>query len=470
MNAEQYQRYDATGLARLVRSGEVSAVELIHTAIERIEALNPSFNAVIAKLYDTAIAQAERGTPEGPLGGVPFLLKDLNTFCVGAPATHGCYAFKDFYPPNDSALVSRYRAGGLIILGKTNTPELGLNVATEPALFGVTKNPLAPARSPGGSSGGSAAAVASGMLPAAHATDSGGSIRIPASNCGLFGLKPTRSRVPLGNDAPEGLAGFSTVNALSHSVRDNALLLDIAAGSLPGDAYAAPAQDFSFVDSLERPMTDARVALWTTGYADESVAADCKAAASDVAAKCETLGCSVSEERPEIDGAGLRDAFDVLFCGNIRALVTRVVKSHAQPPEQLFEPATLACSEYGARYEAADYAAAIQTVQGAGRAMGQFFEKYDILITPTLANPPLPIGALSMREHDWPTYLNALLDEIPFTPLFNATGCPAASVPLGKSSDGLPIGVQLGAALGREDVILQLSRALEESWPWHDRI
>lgn len=467
MSFKEYDRYDATGLAKLIRDKEISALEVVETAIERIEERNPELNAVIATRFEQALEEVKHGASEGPLGGVPFVLKDLNTYCAGLPATNGCRAFKDFYPEHDSVLVSRYRAGGLVIVGKTNTPELGLNVSTEPALFGVTKNPHHPSRSPGGSSGGSAAAVASGMLPAAHATDSGGSIRIPASNCGLFGLKPSRLRVPLGNDAPEGMAGFSTVNSVTHSVRDSALLLDISAGGQPGDPYATPSINGAFVDVVGQPLREKRIALWTDGFAGEQIDADCQTGAKQVAAQCEALGCEVEEACPDIDGDKLRYAFDVLFTANIRSLVTKMLSVREDTDEALFEPVTLACSEHGARYGGSDYAAAVQTLHQTARIMGKFFQRHDFLITPTLASPPLPLGALDMQIDDWPGYLQALLDAIPFTPLFNATGCPAASLPLAKSAHGLPIGVQIGTALGREDAILRLAAALEDEWCWH---
>ena len=469
MSFKEYENYDATGLAKLIRDQDIGVVEVVESAIDRIEKGNPNLNAVIATLFDQALDQVKSETPDGPLGGVPFLLKDLNTYCAGVPATNGCYAFKDFCPENDSVLVARYRAGGLVVLGKTNTPELGLNVSTEPALFGPTKNPHDHTRSPGGSSGGSAAAVASGMLPAAHATDSGGSIRIPASNCGLYGLKPSRLRVPLGNDAPEGMAGFSTVNAVSHSVRDSALLLDISAGSVPGDPYSTPLINGAFVDAVEQPLREKSIAVWTQGFAGERISPDCVAAVKEVASKCEALGCHVEEACPDINGQALRDVFDVLFSGNIRVLVTTLAAKKGTTDEPLFEPVTLACAEHGKRFGADDYAAAVQTIHQTARKLGAFFERYDFLMTPTLANPPLPLGALDMQSNDWPAYLEGLLDEIPFTPLFNATGCPAASLPLGKSNDGLPIGVQIGAPLGREDMLLSLSGALEREWCWHQK-
>ena len=468
--SDTYDQYDATGLAGLIAHGEISAREVIETAIDRIECRNPALNAVVTPLFEQALKAVDAGTPAGPLHGVPYVVKDLNTWIGGVPATNGSRAFKDFCPADDAVLIKRLAAAGLVILGKTNTPEFGLNMCTAPALFGPTLNPFDPSRSAGGSSGGSACAVASGMLPAAHATDSGGSIRIPASNCGLFGLKPSRARVPLGNDQAEGLAGFSTGHAVTHSVRDSALLLDITAGPLPGDAYAAPAQDGSFVDGLNTPFNPPRIALWTEGFADEPIAQSCQQAARDAAQLCSDLGCPVEEVRPQIDGRALRKAFDVLFSGNICNLLNIIAATNpAKDLKTLVEPITYACGETGRTYGAADYAAAILTIQQAARALGQFFESHDILLTPTLANPPLPIGAITMQGEDWPAYLNQLLNELPFTPLFNATGAPAASIPLGHDADGLPIGVHFGAALGGEMTLLRLAAELERAVPWHQR-
>ena len=470
MTFDEYNRYDAIGLAALAAKGEVSASELVETAVARIESLNPTLNAVITPLFDEAREAARSGLPKGPLSGVPYLVKDLNMWVSGVPATNGSRAFRDFVPGRDSVLVSRLRAAGLVILGKTNTPEFGLNMCTSPALFGATLNPFNPERSAGGSSGGSACAAAAGMVPAAHATDSGGSIRIPASNCGLFGLKPSRARVPLGNDQAEGLAGFSAGHAVCHSVRDSALLLDATAGSMPGDAYSAPAMTKSFTKSIDGPLPKLRAALWTEGYAGESINAACRAAAREAAHLCETLGCHVDEVRPPVDGHALRNAFDILFSANIHNLVQSIVSANpGSDIESLVEPVTFAASEAARNHDAADYAAAILSTQHAARALGQFFEKYDVLLTPTLANPPLPLGAIDMQGDDWPAYLELLLNEIPFTPLFNATGAPAASVPLGRCPDGLPIGVHIGAALGREGTLLRLSRELEQASPWHNR-
>ncbi len=467
---KEYDQYDATGLAALISTGEVSASEVVEAAIARIEALNPDLNAVIAPLFDEAQAAVCNGLPNGPLCGVPYLVKDLNTFVAGVPATNGSRAFQKFVPSQDSTLISRMRSAGLVLLGKTNTPEFGLNICTSPRLFGPTKNPFDAERSAGGSSGGSACAVAASMVPAAHATDSGGSIRIPASNCGLFGLKPSRARVPLGHEKSEGLAGFSVGHAVTHSVRDSALLLEVTAGPMVGDFYSTPPVRNSFLSALEGPLPKLRVALWTSGYAGEGIAPACQVAAREAAHLCESLGCRVEEARPPIDGHALREAFDVLFCANIRNVVERVCSENPEADfEELFEPATRACSLAAQRFSAVDYVRGIDCIQQAARTLGEFFEDHDVLLTPTLANPPLPLGAMSMMQDDWEVYLNAMLNEIPFTPLFNAIGAPAASVPLGRCPDGLPIGIQLGAGLGQEGLLLRLARALEEASPWHRR-
>ncbi len=471
MTFDEYIRYDATGLARLIARGEVTSAEVTEVAIATIESLNPGLNAIITPLFDSAREAVRAGLPGGPLAGVPYLVKDLYTWVGGVAATNGSRGFRDFVPAQDSVLVSRLREAGLVILGKTNTPEFGLNICTSPALFGATPNPFDKQRSAGGSSGGSACAVASGMVPAAHATDSGGSIRIPASNCGLFGLKPSRARVPLGNDQAEGLAGFSTVHAVSHSVRDSALLLDMTAGPMAGDVYSTPPPSRPFTRYINEPLPKLRVALWTEGFAGEAVNIDCQSAARHAAQLCESTGCDVEETRPPVDGHALRHAFNVLFSANVHNIVAGIAEAHAdQAIESLVEPVTFACSVAARQFSAADYAAALMTTRQAARALGQFFEQFDVLVTPTLANPPLLLGAVDMQSNDWPAYLQILLDEIPFTPLFNATGAPAASIPLGKSAEGMPVGVQIGAALGGEETLLQLAFALEQAAPWHQRI
>jgi len=471
LSAEEYNRHDAVGLAALVATGEVTAAEVLQESMARIEATERPLNGVVATCFDDAHRNVDALLPTGPLTGVPYLVKDLNTWVRGMPATNGSRALANFVPDRDAVLVERLRTAGLILLGKTNTPEFGLNVCTAPALFGVTPNPFDPTRSAGGSSGGSAVAVATGVVPAAHATDSGGSIRIPASNCGLFGLKPSRSRVPLGNDQPEGLGGLSAGHAVTHSVRDSAVLLDATTGPLPGRVNEFRESAGPFVDALVRDMPDLRVALWTDGLAGEAVSKECARVAAEAAILCESVGCLVEEVRPPVEGGALRDALDVVFTTNIRQVVQAVLADQpAAATEGLLEPITVACFEAGARHDGVAYEAALRHAQRVAHAMEEFFERFDLLLTPTLAEPPMPLGQLDMQTDDWDSYFQHLLDVIPFTPLFNVTGGPAASVPLGWSGDGLPIGVQFGAAVGSEATVLRLARELEQAKPWHDRI
>ena len=471
---EAYSLYDATGLAALVASKEVKAAELVEVAIARIESQNSRLNAVVLPAFADARHRVAADVASGPFHGVPYLVKDLNTNVAGLPSTNGSRALRHVVPPVDSALVGRMRDAGLVVLGKTNTPEMGMGICTSPVLRGPTPNPFDPTRSAGGSSGGSACAVASGMLPAAHATDSGGSIRIPASNCGLFGLKPTRGRVPLGNDAPEGLDGLSTSHAVTHSVRDSALLLDSTHGPLPGSppgVAALPSPAGGFVGSLDGPLPQLRIAIWTEGLAGELVDEACRTAARKAAALAEAMGCAVAEARPPVDGWAVREALSAVFAANVHAIVAGILQVHPDgDPTDLFEPATLAAHRHGIEVGSDDHRRAVDELHRTARTMERFFGDYDVLLTPTLAAPPRPLGLMDMGGCDWPTYISAMLDEIPFTPLFNVTGGPAASVPLGRCPSGLPVGVQIGAAFGNEATVLRLARGFEEAAPWHDRI
>ena len=471
---EAYGLHDATGLVGLVVSNEVKVTELVEVAITRIEEQNPRLNAVVLPAFADARDRVAAGVPQGPLHGVPYLVKDLNTNVAGLPSTNGSRALRDVVPTVDSVLVGRMRDAGLVVLGKTNTPEMGMGVCTSPALRGPPPNPFDPTRSAGGSSGGSACAVASGMLPAAHATDSGGSIRIPASNCGLFGLKPTRGRVPLGNDAAEGLDGLSTSHAVTHSVRDSALLLDVTHGPSPGSPpgiATVPSSVGGFVSAIDGPLRPLRIALWTEGLADELVDETCRIAAYQAAGLAEALGCAVAEVRPPVDGWAVREALSAVFAVNVHATVAGILQVHPDgDPTDLFEPATLAAYRHGRGIGPDDHRRAVDELHRTARTMELFFEDYDILLTPTLAAPARPLGMMDMAGSYWPSYISAMLDEIPFTPLFNVTGGPAASVPLGRCSSGLPVGVQIGAAFGNEATVLRLARGFEEAAPWHDRI
>jgi Asp-tRNA(Asn)/Glu-tRNA(Gln) amidotransferase A subunit family amidase len=463
-------REDGLGLAELVRRREVSAKELLDAAIARVEALNPTLNAVVARLYDAARAAIEAGLPRGPFSGVPYLLKDIGALHAGAVTSAGSRAFADAVADHDSEITARLKRAGLVIFGKTNTPELGIATSTEPRLFGPTRNPWNLGYSAGGSSGGAAAAVASGMLPMAHASDGGGSIRIPASCCGLFGLKPTRARNPMGPDVGEGWSGASVAHAITRTVRDSAALLDATAGPDVGDPYWAPPPAGPFLAEVGRDPGPLRVALATTPWNGRHVDAECAEAATAAARLCERLGHRVEEARPEIDAEALAHAQRVVVAANVRSALDLRGAARGRPiTEEDVEPETWRRVLDAARFTAADYARSILVIHRAGRAVGRFFARHDVLITPTMACTPYPLGVLDMSSDDVDGFYEALLRSIAFTSLFNASGNPAMSVPLAWSRDGLPIGVQFVAPFGDEALLFRLAAQLEAARPWSAR-
>jgi Asp-tRNA(Asn)/Glu-tRNA(Gln) amidotransferase A subunit family amidase len=442
----------------------------LEAALERVEARNPALNAVIHRMDDEARRAVAGGLPAGPFSGVPYLIKDLFVFCAGQPTRSGSRLFDDFVPDHDSTLIARLRAAGLVLIGKTNTPEYGLNGATEPALFGPTRNPWDRGRSAGGSSGGSTAAVAAGIVPAAHATDGGGSIRIPASCCGLFGLKPSRGRSPYGPDAGEGLGGLSTGHAATRSVRDSAALLDTIIGPAPGDPYAAPAPARPFLDEVGADPGSLRIAVSTAAPGGGAVAADCVAAVEDAAALCADLGHHVEAAAPTFDAAALGWAWRVIAAANSRSLVDgRLAALGRARRDDDVEPITALWVDEADRYTSADYVRAIATAHRIGRAFGAFFADHDLLLTPTLAQPPLPLGTHDMQGGDLDRFVAELFAFIPFTAQCNAAGIPAMSVPLHWTEGGLPVGVQFAARYGDEATLFRLAAQLEAARPWWHR-
>ena len=471
MNIAEYESYDALGLAELVRTGEVSAEELLDSMIERIEAHDVTVNAVVTAMFDEARACIAAGLPTGPFTGVPFMLKDLNLFYAGARTTNGSAMFADYRPDFDSTLVERYRAAGLVIAGKTNTPEFGIAATTEPTINGSTANPWKPGYSPGGSSGGAAAAVAAGYLPVAHATDGGGSIRIPASNCGLFGLKPTRGRTPNGPLVGEGMAGMSTGHCVSRSVRDSAALLDATGGPAPGDPYAAPRLARPLLDEVQVPPGQLRIALCTTDYRGGEVHPECVGAARATAVLCEELGHVVEEARPDLDEFDLIRAWRVIPAANLWNIVHGRAKALAREPRPRdVEPVTWAWMQESQSCTSAEYLQCVTEMHMIGRRTGAFLERYDFLLTPTMGCPPIRVGEMDMGTEDVDRYVSFLFEEVaPFTPLFNQTGGAAMSLPLHESADGLPIGVQFGGRLGDEPKLIRLAAQIEQARPWPGR-
>jgi Asp-tRNA(Asn)/Glu-tRNA(Gln) amidotransferase A subunit family amidase len=464
----EYANYDGLGLAELVRRKQVTAPEILDAALERIAALNPKLGCVPLSMDEMARKQLAGGRPYGPFMGVPFLLKDLYLQAKGSPLTNGSRLFDRMTCTVDFTLAERYRAAGLIFAGRTTSPEFGLNMASEPANLGPARNPWNPNHSPGGSSGGAAAAVAAGMVPLAHATDGGGSIRIPASNCGLVGLKTTRARNPAGPIVGEGWASLSVAHVVSRTVRDSAAALDATAGPAEGDPYWCPPPERSFLAEVGRDPGRLRIALQTKPNNGVPVHPECVAAAKNAAKLCESLGHHVEEASPQYDPGALYEALWVLAAAGIAATVEMHLKQlgRALRPDDL-EPATHALYRKGATLPIWHYTRCVNAVHSIGRQIAAFYRNYDVAITPVTANPPLPIGARpTMKEPDWEKYAADLYQQIAFTPVYNVAGAPAMSVPLHWTPEGLPVGTQLGAAYANEAVLFRLAAQLEAAQPW----
>jgi Asp-tRNA(Asn)/Glu-tRNA(Gln) amidotransferase A subunit family amidase len=463
-----YEKYDGMGLAELVRKRDVKPEEVLETTLARAAELNPALNAIVTPLYDEARRALAAGLPEGPFTGVPYVIKELVVSVRGAATTSASRLLEKNVAAADSEIVARCRRAGLVIFGKTNSSEFGLAAATEPALYGVTRNPWDRERSPGGSSGGSAAAVAAGILPMGHATDGGGSIRIPASCCGLFGLKPTRGRITAGPEGGEGLAGLAHQHAVTWSVRDSAALLDATAGSLPGDPYYPAPPQGSYLSEMEREPGRLRIAFSVEAPGGSPVDPDCRAAVETAAKLCAELGHEVMEASPAFDHEAMRAGFLAVFQANTAANVGRVTGG-GLPAEGLVEPLTRAVAEQGLAMPAAVYIRHLQALHRESRRIARFFEDHDVWLTPTLATQPKPIGTFATDTDDADGWMDRMLAFIPFTWLFNVTGQPAMSVPLGMSGGGLPVGCHFAARYGEEDLLFRLAAQLERAAPWRGR-
>ncbi len=461
---------DAMAEAELVRHREVSPAELVETAIERIDRVNPELNAVIRPLYDQARSTAKSDLPDGPFKGVPLLLKDLVATYAGVPMMGGSKFLENFVPDEDSELVKRYKRAGFVILGKTNTPEFGLAPTTEPEFTGVSCNPWNTGHITGGSSGGSAAAVASGMVSVAHGNDGGGSIRIPASCCGLFGLKPTRGRNTLGPAVGDIMGGLVCEHVLTRSVRDSAAILDATAGPMPGDPYYPPPPERPYLEEVGADPGRLRVAFTTSPMSASTVHSDCVDAVTDTAALCAELGHEVEEAGADLDGDTISQAFIALFaagCTWSMDMAAELTGQTAKP--ELVEPATWALYQMGKAISASDYLTSWAFLQQASRSVGRFFEDHDVWLTPTLGEPPLPLGTLAPAEGNPLAGFFRAAEFVPFTPLCNFTGQPAASMPLHWNGQGLPIGTHVIGRYGDEATLFRLAAQLEEARPWAHR-
>ncbi len=487
--SEQYAELDGLALAAVVREREASPLELVECAIARIEATNPALNAVVHTFYDRARAAADGAVADGPFAGVPILLKDLIAAYAGEPLTYSCRFLADHVPTRDSTLVTRYKRAGAIILGQTNTPEYGLYPVTESVFRGPARNPWNPAHTPGGSSGGSAAAVAAGMVPIAHGGDGGGSIRIPASCCGLFGLKPSRGRTPIGPDIGDSLAGFVQDHVLTRSVRDSAAMLDATAGADPGAPYAAPPQERPFQAEVDAEPVRLKIAFTGQSLLGNTTHPDCAAALADAVELCRSLGHDVVEARPEFDKQRMIRAYlSVVACETAGAIETAGRLMGRPPTPDGFEPQTWMLAAIGRKMSGAVLASAQEDTRLAGRGLAEFLADYDLFLTPTQAYPPVEIGHFDLtRSERWQLAvlrrlpLQSLLDQAleqmskdgfettANTMLFNMTGQPAMSVPLYWAAGGLPIGVQFVARFGDEATLFRLAGQLERARPWADR-
>ena len=467
MNQSDYLAQDAMGLAALISSGQVSATEVVGAALARLGAVNPKLNAVTLDLGEAALASVKNGAPTGPLAGAPYLIKDLGAQVAGTPTTAGSWLMGDPPAAADSAIVSAYRRGGLVIIGKTNTPEFGLEPVTEPARFGPARNPWNLERTPGGSSGGASAAVAGGIVPAAHASDGGGSIRIPAACSGLFGLKPSRGRVSFA-PADEGWGGFSMQHAVTWSVRDSAALLDLVCQPAPGDPYWRDAPATPFSDEVGRDPGALRIAFTTRALAAPVIGPECAEAVRETAKLCESLGHRVEEVELPGDLAAAGRSGGVVIAANVAATLDAEVARRGRPlREDEMEDVTWAMYQRGRRISGSDYIHALQACHAFGRVVADFFQDHDVLLLSTLGSTAVPVGWLRAGGLDG--YADRVFAFMPNTQAFNITGQPAMSVPLAMSADGLPIGLQFVARVGDEATLFRLAAQLEIARPWASR-
>ncbi len=473
---KDYDAHDATALAECVARREVSPDELLDAALDRMRAVNGELNAVVMLAEETARRKIAEGLPDGPLKGVPFLLKDLGAEAIDYPSNNGSRLFANIRYAKDSAIYERLAAAGLVTFGRTTAPEGGIGPATEAAVYGSapTRNPWDTRLTPGGSSGGSGAAVAAGIVPAAHGSDGGGSVRIPASNCGLFGLKATRARLPDGPYVGEGWAGMAIDGYLTRSVRDTAILLDATHGADLGAPYWAPPLRGTFVQAIRRAPKPLRIALCETSFTGAAVHPECLRAVRDAAALLADMGHHVEPALPaNADTLGMMRAWtDIVACGTALS-VRRAIEARGKPLDKdEVEGVTRGAIAHAATLSGDRYLECVNIVHGYGRAMAAFMTRYDILLSPTMAEPPAEVGRFAHNTEDYVNYRigpNGVFAYSPFTAAFNASGQPAASVPLHWSPGGLPIGVHLAARFGEDELLLSLCAELERARPWLGR-
>ena len=465
MNNSEYFSYDALGLAELVRTKQISSIELLEVAIALTEKLDSKLNAIPIKHFELARENLKNNTDSGIFNGVPFLLKDLNNYLKGTVTSGGSRVLENITADHTSELVKRTLDSGLNIFGKTNSPELGLTVTTEPVLYGPTRNPWDLDRSSGGSSGRASSAVAAGIIPMAQASDGGGSIRIPASCCGLFGLKPTRARTPLGPISFEGWGGQSIFHCVSVSVRDSAALLDVTSGPEKGAPYRSAYQEKSFLEQINIEPGNLKI-----GYLEDSsisVNEDVEEVMNSTIDLCQKLGHSVESTKINFSSEEISLAIITIISSNVSyAVKSQSDQTGREVSNEYFENVTLQMAENGNNFSASDYVNAIKINHRLGQELEKMFDQYDVLLSPVLASPPVKIGTIDMNTNDMKTYVERLTKYSPFTGIFNQSGQPSMSVPLFRTKDNLPVGSMFSAAFGNENLLFSLAGQLEQAQPW----
>jgi amidase/6-aminohexanoate-cyclic-dimer hydrolase len=472
---DDYEQFDAVGLARLVACGAVSEQELLEAAFDRVDRRNPSLNAVVNQQRDVARALIDRGLPQGPFRGVPFLIKDLGIEARDFPSHNGSRLFKDTQYPGNAAIYDRMLATGVVPFGRTTSPELGVGAATESVVYGgPTRNPWNPAHTAGGSSGGSGAAVAAGIVPMAHGSDGGGSIRIPASSCGLFGFKATRGRFPDGPYSGEGWAGMAIDGVLSRSVRDSAVMMDACAGPDAGAPYVAPPLRAGFAAAISRPPAPLRVGICETTFTGDPIHPECRAAVQSTGRLLEAMGHVVVPACPRADHLGMMRAWTrIVACGSALAIRKGLAAKGRDLRQGDIEGVARGAMAYAAQISGADYLEAVGQIHAYGREMAAAFDQIDILLSATLAEPPAHIGRFAHDTEDFEGFRigpKGVFGYSPFCAVFNASGQPAASVPMHWTPDGLPVGVHLAAPFGEDERLIALCAALEQAQPWMQRL
>jgi amidase len=462
LSRQEYQSYDLIGLSQLVAKGELSPVETVEIAIREIEAINPAINAVVVRQFEIALEELKHRKDKPRFIGMPYLAKDLHAPVKGLPLANGSRLLKDQVFDFDSTTFSRIRSAGFSILGRTNSPEFGLSVSTEPAFWGPTRNPHDTQYSAGGSSGGAAAAVASGMLPSAHATDSGGSIRIPAARCGLVGLKPTRGLNAFGPHRGDPVLGISHEHAVTKTVRDCAAILDITAGPDCGAPYFTQKPAEPFEELIKTPPGKLKIGFTTDSFISTRVDEECRDAVLKTAKMLEALGHHVEEKSPVFDAMAMTDTMIRVLMGSLAGVFQMIeAKLGRAIIEGEIEPMSMSVLEFAKNTSLADHLNRGVVLNTETRALAAYFDDYDILLTPMLADPALKLGVLETSHRNLDLFLDQLFAISPFAAPFNVTGQPAMNMPLHLSRSGMPIGVQLVGRFAEDALLLKLAQTLE---------